>query len=339
MPETVANRFDTERDLIAPPGTIYGDNDKVPVPPTTPWSVIEAASNQISAGQPVTALPRQEWSAEQGQSFAARLNAFDQQAKAAKDAAQQAAIDARMLDQMSRVAKSAKDIEIARRSIDVMALQRDIQNGVPIHQAVQRHPMALGSGFAGALRASEPAPVPTKLELPGMPPAVQIGRNVQFPPAPPISLMQPEARTAQPITTPDNKVIGYDIGGGKTISQPKLAEGKLTDQQKARLTDLRKQRDVLTKEMSDFTWEGRVRAGGPENEKYVADKTSKAQALDDEIARIEGVEPTRAAKPVAVLGQGTKDDPAKPKTNEEFASLPSKAWFINPKDGKLMQKK
>jgi hypothetical protein len=42
---------------------------------------------------------------------------------------------------------------------------------------------------------------------------------------------------------------------------------------------------------------------------------------------------------VGVLGQGTREDPAKPTTQEQFDSMPSGTIFINPKDGKLRQKK
>ncbi len=164
--------------IVPPPGTS-----------TTSWDTIGAASAQISAGQPVTALPRQAPTFAQGQAWQERMDKFDQQARAAAMAGQQAAQDAQMFDQMSRVARSTKDIEIARRSIDVMGLQRDIQNGVPIHEAVARHPIALGSGFGGAFKATAPAPVvpaPSVLNLPGMPPAVRSGlhgEHVQFPPA------------------------------------------------------------------------------------------------------------------------------------------------------------
>ncbi len=103
------------------------------------------------------------------------LNKQIEQAKAARD---QAAENARMLDQMMRVSKSTKDIEIARRNIDVMGLQRDIQNGVPIHEAVGRHPMGLGSGFAGALRATAPVAPPTFGKTPGGAEYIQDPRGV-----------------------------------------------------------------------------------------------------------------------------------------------------------------
>lgn len=45
------------------------------------------------------------------------------------------------------------------------------------------------------------------------------------------------------------------------------------------------------------------------------------------------------AKPVAVLGSGTESDPAKPNTKEQFDSIPSGSYFLNPADGKLYKKK
>ncbi len=169
MPSTFDPTYDTEIDAgresvvapdaapaIVPPGR-RGDRFSQE---QASDAEIGQAVGQLNAGQPVTALPRQEWSPAQGQAFAAKLDEFDRQAKVARAAAQQAAIDAQMLNQMSMVAKSTKDIEIARRNIDVMGLQRDIQNGVPIHEAIARRPNALGGGFASAYRATAPVAPP-----------------------------------------------------------------------------------------------------------------------------------------------------------------------------------
>ncbi len=92
-----------------------------------------------------------------------RQKQFDlaKEAQAASIAAEHAAQDAQMFQQMSRVATSLKDISEARRQIDIMGLQRDIQNGVPIHEAVARHPMGLGAGYGNALRASALVTPPT----------------------------------------------------------------------------------------------------------------------------------------------------------------------------------
>ncbi len=187
MPSTLDPTYDTELDAgrepiaapdaapaILPPGR-RGDRFSQE---QASDAEIGAAVGQLNAGQPVTALPRQEWSPQQGQAFAAKLDEFDRQAKVARAAAQQAAIDAQMLNQMSMVAKSTKDIEIARRNIDVMGLQRDIQNGVPIHEAVSRHPMGLGSGFAGALRATAPVAPPTFGKTPSGAEYIQDPRGV-----------------------------------------------------------------------------------------------------------------------------------------------------------------
>jgi hypothetical protein len=118
------------------------------------------------------------------QGYHERQQELDRQAQAARMARDMAMQDAQMADQMMRVATSTKDIEIAKRSIDVMGLQRDIQNGVPIHEAVARHPMALGSGFGAALKNTE-APGKTSWVPPtgGAPGYVQDPRGTpHFPP-------------------------------------------------------------------------------------------------------------------------------------------------------------
>jgi len=342
--------YDTEQDSIALDSSPVQMPESMsqapasPFPPSTPWSTIEAASNQISAGQPVTALPKQSWTFPEQQAFTARLDAFDQQAKAARAAAQNAALDAQMFEQMSRVAKSTKDIEIAKRSIDMMGLERDIQNGVPIHEAVKRHPMGLGSGFSGALRATAPVAPPTVLKNPGMPDAYVDARGTpHFVPA--SAMPKPPLGTkAEAITDPDGNILGYRAPTGPstgTIINRTPPEGKLSDQQRLRAADLRKQRDMLTEQMKGLAWEMRVKAGGPENEKYISEKQDKATAIDAELSKLEGVAPPAPApaKKVAVPGQGTKEDPARPTTPEQFQSIPSKMWFVNPKDGKLLQKK
>jgi len=89
-----------------------------------------------------------------------RMGQLDQQANAAKMARDQSAQDAQMFNMMIRVAKSTKDIETAKRSIDVMGLQNDIQNGIPIHEAVARHPMALGSSFGSTFKETAPVTPP-----------------------------------------------------------------------------------------------------------------------------------------------------------------------------------
>ncbi len=51
------------------------------------------------------------------------------------------------------------------------------------------------------------------------------------------------------------------------------------------------------------------------------------------------VAPTVAPKVVGVLGQGTRDDPARPQTQEQMDSIPKGAIYRDPASGKLYRKK
>ncbi len=193
MPSTFDPTYDTELDAgrepiaapdsapaILPPGR-RGDRFSQE---QASDAEIGAAVGQLNAGQPVTALPRQEWSPAQGQSFAAKLDEFDRQAKVARAAAQQAAIDAQMLNQMSLVAKSAKDIEIQRRNIDVMRATARIRAGENPVNVMMDTPglFSTGAGYAAAVRAGTPAAPPTFGTTPGGNEYVQ-GSNVRIMPS------------------------------------------------------------------------------------------------------------------------------------------------------------
>lgn len=250
MASTFANGFDSERDAgLIVPESVAQQGQRFATD-----AEIGTAVDQLNAGQPVTALPKQSWSIQEAQSFNAKLDAFDQQAKAAKAAAQQAAIDAKMLDQMSRVAKSTKDIEIARRNIDVMGLQSEIQSGVPIHQAVARHPLALGSGFANTLRATTPVAAPSKLEMDGMPPAVMANGRPYWPPASSMPA-EPLSTTAVPITDPSGNVLGHRATTGPrtgTIIQRTPGEGSLTATERSENQLLMQKRNSLERQLIDL---------------------------------------------------------------------------------------
>jgi len=136
-------------------GYVYGSSryaNEPPVPRPTQAQLQGLPANTL------TDIPGAGWAYRETVPHQERLMQLDLEAQRARQAAEAAAQDAQMFAQMSRVARSVKDIEIARRSIDVMGLQRDIQNGVPIHDAVARHPLALGSGYGAGLRATAPAP-------------------------------------------------------------------------------------------------------------------------------------------------------------------------------------
>jgi len=149
-------------------GYAYASPGHLPGEPAIPLPQGPPDPSAGPANQPYQ-MPSGAWALRTTQDHHDRLQALDQQARSARVARDNAARDAQMLDMMMRVAKSTKDIEIAKRSIDVMGLQNDIQNGVPIHQAVARHPMALGSGFGSTLKAVTPVPkfTPTSTTVDG----------------------------------------------------------------------------------------------------------------------------------------------------------------------------
>ncbi len=314
MPSTFDPTYDTELDAgrepiaapdaapaILPPGR-RGDRFSQE---QASDAEIGATVGQLNAGQPVTALPRQEWSPQQGQTFAAKLDEFDRQAKAARIAAQQAAIDAQMLNQMSMVAKSTKDIEIARRNIDVMGLQRDIQNGVPIHEAVSRHPMGLGSGFAGALRATAPQGKSTWVNaVPGGAPGhfeLPSG-GVSVPPSSAMGGGEPLSTQAEPITDPSGRVLGYRAATGPrtgTVLDRATAPGGVSKADSVRLaaiareesslrTDIRKygtsssfetQRTDAINRLGELDLQRRKILVGPPKPKIVAPKSMSGGAV------------------------------------------------------------
>jgi len=170
---------------VAPPpatfGYMYGSSryaNEPPVPRPTQAQLEALPANTL------TDIPGAGWAYRETVPHQERLMQLDREAQRARQAAEAAAQDAQMFAQMSRVARSVKDIEIARRSIDVMGLQRDIQNGVPIHDAVTRHPLALGSGYGSALQHTAPV-TPPKWVPPsnGAPGYFQTDKGIQIPPA------------------------------------------------------------------------------------------------------------------------------------------------------------
>lgn len=323
MPLTIPAPYDTEQDsvgLTSPPPAVEPPTSAAPavLPPSTPWSTIEAASNQISAGQPVTALPRQTWTFPEQQAFNAKLDAYDQQAKAARQAAEQSAMDAQMYAQMSRVAKSTKDIEIAKRSIDVMGLQRDIQSGVPIHEAVARHPMALGSGFGSTLKATAPVPAPTVVAPSGKTPGyIQDPRGVpHFFPA--SSMEHPLDTSGTVLKDPESgKRIGAVYRTGPNTQH--IVMDKVPGNVKPSTANAiyGSQERALMKELGDI--EARAALINPKNPKYEYYK-----GLQDQL---KAVRENRAA----LITAPDVPPSTKPATN----AAPARRVVRNPKTGKL----
>lgn len=301
----------------APPSHLEGE-PAVPIPAEPPG--LEIPANRA------TRLPSGVVAYRETVGHHNRMQELDRQAAAARQAAQQAAIDARMLDQMSRVAKSTKDIEIARRSIAVSAFQRDFNDltskGVPVAQALYqstaRNPMAFGSGFGTALRAATPAPQFNPRE-------VQVGPNklvetapnrFSFPPS--TASLENQKRVGTEMTTPSglhavwvgpNQIRLVDKGDEKELTPSQLISYAESLQFSPNPTNRAKAAAIM-----DFI--------GQKAQKQIAPPTA-----------------TKSGVSVSVLGQGTRSDPARPTSKEQFNSLPSGAFFINPSDGKLRQKK
>ena len=150
---------------VAPPppatfGYMYGSSryaNEPPVPRPTQAQLEALPANTL------TDVPTGGWAYRETVPHHERLMQLDMEAQKAQQAAQFAAQDAQMFAQMSRVARSVKDIEIAKREIDYGIAQRRISNGEPPHQVFASMPGLFGSGagYAAAVNATKPTPAPT----------------------------------------------------------------------------------------------------------------------------------------------------------------------------------
>src|SRR5437762_4940862 len=199
--------------VVVPPGVTPPAAPVPSAPPVAaaPWSAIGTAAGQLRAGQPVTAMPRQPaWS---GQDWAAW-----QQRQAAPQERMRAMQEQRELAQTLQANqaanKSLKAIEASGQFLGLRRYQNDMAAGIPTEKAIARNAPLMfwthPASIVPAIRAAQPraeAFVPPPLNVPGMPPAIRSGRygeHVQFAP-------QPKA----------------------------TVEGKLTDVQRAELSDLK----------------------------------------------------------------------------------------------------
>lgn len=323
----------------APPSHLEGE-PAVPIPAEPPG--LEIPANRA------TRLPSGVVAYRETVGHHNRMQELDRQAQAAKMARDQAAQDARMLDQMMRVARSTKDIAEAQQFIALRRLEQDIRNGMAPHQALLRNPMATGSGFGSALRATTPDAAPTKLEMPGMPPAIMANGRPYWPPA---SAMPAEPLSTTGVTLRDEQ--GNPMGTGfstgprsRTVIRTPSA-GSLTETESAENQLLMQKRRSLENQLDSIISFRGDQPKSAYNPQY--------QSLTNQLGQIDAIlqkrlpgafpsgtsAPAKATpqKPVAVLGQGTRSDPARPISKEQFNLLPSGAFFINPSDGKLRQKK
>jgi len=289
-------RYYGDAPAVTMPPLIYGTGEAPAIPVNanvapgyseqfgSPAPVIKAAVAQLNAGQPVTALPRVSFSYDQQQAWLARMDEFDRQAKAARMAADQAARDAQLLDQMSRVAKSTKDIEVALRAQDEIGFRNAVAGGTPPLQAFQRYPRAASAPLVSAVRdAQQPSWVAATGNAPGH--FVTRAGGVAFPP---VSMSEhPDMPTvAQPVTTPEGEVLGYGAATGPTTRRiiPKVKAGTLDASTRKEIDLLAREKSNLDKEMSTPAWE--IKASLPEFKKEVDAAKSRRDFIDRRLSEL-----------------------------------------------------
>lgn len=114
------------------------------------------------------------------------------------------------------------------------------------------------------------------------------------------------------------------------------APGSITQEKRLTVDVLRDQLRDVERAIADNS----VFGASPTVKAKIDEWTGQRDELKRKLAElVPGGYSATPQKPVAVLGQGTRSDPARPTSKEQFNSLPSGAFFINPSDGKLRQKK
>lgn len=239
MAAPLLNDDETYGWAYAPPGNLPGE-PAVPIPDEPPG--LEIPANRA------TRLPSGVVAYRETVGHHNRMQQLDQQAAAAKMARDQAAQDARMLDQMMRVAHSTKDIEIARRSIDFMAGQKELNAGVPMYIVAARHPLMFGGSLTAALKTA-PTPQFTPRE-------VQVGDTKLFETAPNRFAFPPASQTPKPEFNPREVQVGgrpmVEIAPNRfqQVRQPTAPkQGTLTPVESAILRGIDKEADEKRKAM------------------------------------------------------------------------------------------
>lgn len=99
------------------------------------------------------------------------------------------------------------------------------------------------------------------------------------------------------------------------------------------------EKDITEKDDSWFFKDDRMPPAARDKYKLLEDQiTDEKTGISEQEARLESA----GAKPVPKKDKVvpySKDSPAKPTSQKDFGALPSGAWFVNPADGKLLQKK
>jgi hypothetical protein len=283
------------------------------------------------------------------QDYQDRQRQLDQQQAAARLARDQAFKDAQMLDQMMRVARSTKDIEVARQQIDMQGLQRELNQlgplATPQQQAaiIARHPISashLGAGYAAALNAQVPKTASWVGAIEGGAPAhFQLpSGGVSYPPG---TGQQPAHQLGELIPVRDpatGEVIANVIATGPQTGHVQKIEGAILTPSQAVQVQRARISSINAQLANAFNIKD-----AKERDKFIADKSAELNEISKTLTELPKSAAPRVSAPakktIAVPGQGTRNDPARPLTKEQFDSMDSGMFFINPSDGKIRQKK
>lgn len=294
--------------------------------PAARWSSIGTATDQLRAGQPVTALPSQPaWSGKDWAAWQQRQAVVPQAAQAAQVQAQamREQVELEQTLQANQAAnKSLKAIQASVQFLGLRRYQNDLAAGIPVEKAIARnaplmfwtHPQSI----APALRAAQPAPVPSVMTDPasGERAWVSGGRVTRIPV--PLPAFTTPSTTAQPVTTPEGKVLGYSAITGPRSARIISAqrEGSLSDVEKAQLRNLEKRQAAIQKEMdsSNFQLQEPLPEYKPAHDKMRSELAQITEHMN------------------SLLGKGTPAAPATaPAAAATPAPAPAKVAVIGPK--------
>jgi hypothetical protein len=241
------------------------------------------------------------------------------QRTAAMQAAQEANIERQMI-QSAQANKSLKAVEAAVQFIGLRRYQNDINAGIPIEKAIARaaplmfwsHPQAIGPTMK-AFQPVPPAFTPRAETLGGVQGIRHGLHGESFTPVkPPTPVFTPR------VTTVDGTKL-IETSPGRFTPARGATDGKLNDQQKARLRSLQKERDDIRKEMGSLSWILQEKSGGFEEEH--AAKKARMAAAEKEINQLQGV-PEAAPAPAAAAPAAGPAATGKPA--QKVLELPTK---------------
>lgn len=222
------------------------------------------------------------------------LNKEIEAAKAARD---QAAENARMLDQMMRVSKSTKDIESAYRQMNVMQAMQRIGRGEAPEKVLASMPgmFGTGQGYASAVNAVKPIAPPTFGKTPGGAEYVQDARGIRFPPG---TGQGPTYKLGDriPVPGPNGEHLGDVIATGPKTGHFEKAEGiSLTPAQQVQV-----QRARITAINAQLANAYTIK-DSKERDKFIADKSAELNDISKTLTEM----PKPKIAPPAGMGGGT----------------------------------